>query len=204
MSPSSNLPQFGAIGIAARPGTDIWSTSTQGPHLYPLLHDERALSEETVASLYAATFIAAAVSAMFTGLLADRFGRRSACFAFCFIHSISSLTVLSTSLPVLALGRVLAGISLTLLWTVFESWMVTEFNVRGLESNVVSLSGMFRLMTTSNCLAAIFGGLLSHCIVLALGSRTTPFMVGILFESVAAGLMITDWVRRSFELHIPP
>lgn len=167
---------------------------TQGPHLYALLHDERGPSSQTVAFLYATTFVAAAMSAVFSGLLADRFGRRSACFAFCLIHALSSLTVLSSSLPVLVLGRVLAGAALTLLWTVFESWMVTEFNARGLESSSVSLSGMFRLMTTSNCLAAIFGGLLSHCIVLALGSRTTPFLVGILFEGTAAVLMMRNWV----------
>lgn len=169
--------------------------------MYTLLRDEKSLSEGTVAILYATTYASAAISALFTGFLADRYGRRAACLVFCACHSIACLTVLSTWLPIIFAGRVLAGIAFTLLWTVFESWMVTEWNARGLEGRddgadgeVLSLGSMFGLMTTSNCMAAIFGGVLGHCIVLVLGSRTTPFLVGIGLEAVAAILMLKNWV----------
>lgn len=151
----------------------------QGPYLYTLLRDEKALPESTVAALYATVYIAAAVSALGTGFLADRYGRRAACFCFCVIHSAACLTVLSQHLAVLIIGRILAGIALTLLWTVFESWMVTEYISRGFENSSVPLSSMFGIMTTSNCMAAILGGVLGHCMVLALGSRKDPFVAGI-------------------------
>lgn len=165
----------------------------QGPYLYTLLRDEKALPESTVAALYATVYIAAAVSALGTGFLADRYGRRAACFCFCIIHSVACLTVLSQNLAVLIIGRILAGIALTLLWTVFESWMVTEYISRGFEDSSVPLSSMFGIMTTSNCMAAILGGVLGHCMVLALGSRKDPFVAGITLEAAAAFLMWKTW-----------
>ncbi len=135
--------------------------------------------------MYVTGYIAAAVSALCTGFLADRYGRRSACLAFCFIHTVSCFSVLADNMVVLFAGRALAGVALTLLWTVFESWMVTEYNARGLEQSSIPLSRMFGLMTTSNCMAAILGGVLGHCIVLVLGSRTIPFVAGVVCEGSA-------------------
>ena len=129
--------------------------------------------------MYVTAYIGAALAALVTGFLADRFGRRAACLVFCAIHTLSCLSVLSNQLPVLYAGRALAGVALTLLWTVFESWMVTEYHARGLDRSALSLGGMFGLMTTSNCMAAILGGVVGHCIVLVLRSRTIPFVAGV-------------------------
>lgn len=156
-----------------------------GPYLYTLLRDDRGLPEPTVCALYATAYTSAAVSALVTGFLADRYGRRKACLAECAIHSAACLTVIfgGDSLPVLFLGRVLAGTALTLLWTVFESWMVTEWNARGLGGEDGSggggMSGMFGMMTTANCMTAIAGGVLGHGMVSVLGSKLWPFGTGI-------------------------
>ncbi|KAK2614683.1 hypothetical protein N8I77_001489 [Diaporthe amygdali] len=157
-----------------------------GPYLYALLRDDRRLPESVVVGLYATAYASAAISALGVGFLADRYGRRKACLAQCLIHSCACLTVVfgGDCLPVLFLGRVLAGTALTLLWTVFESWMVTEWNARGLDQNGVEggyggLSEMFGVMTTTNCMAAIVGGLFGHCMVSAIGSKIWPFWAGI-------------------------
>lgn len=93
-----------------------------GPYLWSLLRDEKALPESTVAALFATAYTSAAVSALGVGFLADRFGRRKACLVQCGFHVAACLTVMfgGDCLPVLFLGRVLAGVGLTLLWTVFE------------------------------------------------------------------------------------
>lgn len=154
-----------------------------GPYLYPLLRDDRGLPELIVCALYATAYTSAAISALVVGFLADRYGRRRACLAQCVIHSAACLTVIlgGTSLPILFIGRVLAGTGLTLLWTVFESWMVTEWNSRGLEGQkgAGSMSNMFGVMTTANCMTAIVGGILGHCMVSATGSKVWPFGMGI-------------------------
>lgn len=162
-----------------------------GPYLYALLRDDRGLPEPVVVGLYATAYTSAAVSALGAGFLADRFGRRRACLAQCLIHSCACLTVVfgGGCLPVLFLGRVLAGTGLTLLWTVFESWMVTEWSARGLDKSGAEgghggLSEMFGVMTTTNCMAAIVGGLFGHCMVSVMGSKTWPFWAGIVSPTV--------------------
>lgn len=162
-----------------------------GPYLYALLRDDRGLPEPVVIGLYATAYTSAAVSALGAGFLADRYGRRRACLAQCVIHSCACLTVVfgGDCLPVLFLGRVLAGTALTLLWTVFESWMVTEWNAKGLDRSGDDrghggLSEMFGVMTTTNCMAAIVGGLFGHCMVSVMGSKTWPFWAGIVSLSV--------------------
>lgn len=161
-----------------------------GPYLYTLLRDDRALPESVIVALYATAYTSAAVSATVTGFLADRYGRRRAGVAQCGVHSLACLSVIfgGDCLPVLFVGRVLAGTALTLLWTVFESWMVTEWNARGLgerngDKDWVEGGGglgkMFGLMTTANCMAAMGGGILGHCMVSVMGSKTWPFWAGI-------------------------
>lgn len=155
-----------------------------GPYLYPLLRDDKGLPESVVIGLYATAYTSAAVSATVTGFLADRYGRRRAGTAQCGIHVLACLMVIfgGDCLPVLFVGRVLAGTALTLLWTVFESWMVTEWKSRGLGRGLgegEGLGGMFGLMTTANCMAAMVGGVLGHCMVSVLGSKLWPFWAGI-------------------------
>lgn len=152
-----------------------------GPYLYPLLRNDKALPISIVVALYATAYTSAAISALGVGFLADRYGRRNACLAECIIHSLACLSVVlgSDSLPILFLGRVLAGVGLTLLWTVFESWMVTEWNARGLEGDGCEMSRMFGMMTTANCMTAIVGGVLGHCMVSFIGSKLWPFGAGI-------------------------
>lgn len=156
-----------------------------GPYLYPLLRDDKALPISVVVALYATAYASAAVAALGAGFLADRYGRRRACLAECVVHALACLSVVlgGDSLPVLFLGRVLAGVGLTLLWTVFESWMVTEWNARGLEKpgqgGEGELGRMFGMMTTANCMTAIVGGVLGHCMVSFVGSKLWPFGAGI-------------------------
>ncbi|KAI1308114.1 hypothetical protein F5Y03DRAFT_405319 [Xylaria venustula] len=171
----------------------IGSEWLQNPFMYSLFRTEKTLDEATVATLYSSTYLAAAVSALFTGYLTDRFGRRAACLAFCAIHSLAAVSVCFDELPILILGRVLGGIALTLLWTAFESWLVAEYNERGLAQSSLSLSALFGSMTTSKCITAIFAGVLGHCVVLALGSKIHPFILGVALDLCAAVLIIRTW-----------
>ncbi|KAI8623678.1 MFS general substrate transporter [Xylariaceae sp. FL1651] len=165
----------------------------QGPFMYSLFRNEKNLDEATVATLYISTYVAAAASAFFTGYLTDKFGRRTACLAFCGIHSLAAVSVCFDQVVVLIPGRVLGGVGLTLLWTAFESWMIAEYNDRGLPQSSFPLSSMFGIMTTYNCITAIVAGVLGHCVVLALGSKTDPFILSVALDLSAAILMIRTW-----------
>ncbi|RYP30980.1 hypothetical protein DL767_005987 [Monosporascus sp. MG133] len=172
----------------------------QSPYMYTLLRDEKGLPEPTVALLYTTSYTSAAATAFATGWLADHFGRRAACLAFCCVHALASASVLADALAVLFVGRAAAGVGIALLWTAFESWMVAEYNARGLGpggdgggGGGFRLSAMFGLMTTMNCITAILAGFLGHCVVLALGSKTDPFLVGMVLEVCAAVLILRTW-----------
>jgi MFS family permease len=95
---------------------------------------------------------------------------------------------------VLFLGRVLGGISTTLMYSVFESWMVTEYYVQNLDKSTLSLSSMFGLMTTLNSGTAILSGVIGESIVSYTETKTSPFMASIVCLALAAWAMQTYWV----------
>ncbi|KAI1415491.1 MFS general substrate transporter [Hypoxylon sp. FL1857] len=165
----------------------------QSPYIYSLLREEKAIEERGVATLYIATYVSAALSAFLTGYMADRFGRKRACLAFCGIHSLASISVKFDAMWILMTGRVLSGIGLNLLWTSFESWMVTEYNARALYQSSLPLSAMFGIMTKYNCITAIFAGSISYSIVLVSGSKSNPFVVGVCLDGAAALLILWTW-----------
>jgi MFS family permease len=84
---------------------------------------------------------------------------------------------MSDNIYMLFFGRVLGGISGTLLWSVFESWLVAEFNKLMLEETDASLSAIFSMMTTSNTCVAIVAGLIAEYLVRAAGTAKAPFLL---------------------------
>ncbi|KAJ8112101.1 hypothetical protein OPT61_g5447 [Boeremia exigua] len=157
----------------------------QGPYIYPIYKDEKGLTEEMVAFLFLIGFVSAGISASFAGTFADRYGRRTACLAYCILYSFSSFTLLADDIRVLFLGRVLGGICGTLLWSVFESWLVAEFNQLMIEDTSAVLSGIFSAMTILNSLVAICAGILAEWLVRSVGTAKAPFMASVGCLSVA-------------------
>jgi MFS family permease len=159
------------------------------------LSDEKGLVEEVVAALFMTGFLAGAVSASFTGNLADRYGRRLACLVFCVIYSLSCLTLLSDDIVILFIGRMLGGVSTTLMYSVFESWMVTEFNKQFPDEPGSTLSGIFSIMTTLNTVVAIIAGVLAEWVTDFTGTEKAPFMTAVACLMLAFAAINSQWVR---------
>lgn len=183
----------------------------QGPYIYPIykgehvlcvkgcdsadeLLDEKGLTEQTVAFLFMIGFVSAGISASFAGTFADRYGRKTACLAFCVIYALSCTTLFTDNLSILFLGRILGGISGTLLWSVFESWMVAEFNQLMLSDAEPILSGIFSTMTTANTCVAIAAGILAEWLVRSAGTAKAPFLASIACLAVAFVAISRFWV----------
>lgn len=103
--------------------------------------------------------------------------------------------MLSNDFLVLLVGRALGGLSTTLLFSVFETWMITEYHNRGLDNAGLDLSDIFGSMTTLSSVVAILAGVLGDFLVQYSASRTTPFLASIVCLAVAALLIWTRWVR---------
>ncbi|KAL8714306.1 MAG: hypothetical protein Q9220_001637 [cf. Caloplaca sp. 1 TL-2023] len=154
----------------------VWGADwLQGPFIYTLYKDEKKLPEETVATLFTTGFLAGAISAFFVGSLADRYGRRTACLVYCAITSLSCLSLVSNNISILFAGRALGGLGTTLMYTVFEAWMVTEYNQRAMARTSLKLSNIFGRMITLSSVVAVFAGLVVDKRVLTLGLTSCCF-----------------------------
>lgn len=168
-------------------------TRLQGPFLYSLYREEHGVSSALVSTLFTTGFVSGALSAYFTGTLADKHGRKRACLFFCGTYALSCILTMIPSLPLLFLGRVLGGISTSLLFSVFESWMVTDFHARKLASKGGDLSRTFGLMSTLNSVVAIVSGVFSEWIVSTAGTRKAPFAAAALLLGTASWVIATQW-----------
>lgn len=165
----------------------------QGPFLYSLYREEHGVSSGTVSTLFTTGFLSGAVSAYATGTLADRHGRRLACLVFCATYALSCALTMVPSLPLLFAGRILGGVGTSLLFSVFESWMVTDFHARELGEKGGDLSRTFGVMSTLNSVVAIASGVFSEWVVSVSGTRKAPFAAAVALLAVAGWVIATRW-----------
>jgi predicted MFS family arabinose efflux permease len=131
----------------------------------------------------------------FLELLSDQLqinsnGRKKLCLLFTLLYSTFCFIVMSKNFYILLFGRILSGISTSLLFSVFESWMVSEHYSRGFHQSL--LSDTFSLATYGNGLVAIFSGLLANWLVERFGV-TSPFLAAIGFFALAALVITFTW-----------
>lgn len=152
--------------------------------MYTLYKDEKMFPEATVAALFTTGFVTAGLSASFVGALADQYGRRTGCLTFCITYAASCISTLSDELWILFVGRALAGLSTTVLFAVFETWMVAEYHKRDL-SDCLSLGSMFSMSVTLSGLVAILAGVAGEVIVGWYETKTGPFIASAAFLALA-------------------
>ncbi|PSR99097.1 hypothetical protein BD289DRAFT_458671 [Coniella lustricola] len=170
----------------------------QGPFLYSLYRDEHNVAPSTVSALFTTGFISGAVSGYATGTLADKHGRKRACQFFCIVYALSCILTVApgSGLPLLFAGRVLGGIGTSLLFSVFESWMVTDFHTRELGKRGANLSRTFGVMSTLNSAVAIASGVSSEWMVDMAGTRKAPFVAAVVLLGVALWVISTTWAEN--------
>ncbi|KAN0119994.1 DUF791 domain containing protein [Hyaloscypha variabilis] len=173
----------------------------QGPYVYSLYKDQFGLKETIVAALFTTGFLSGGISGYFVGQFADRYGRKTACLVFCVTYSIACFSTLVPKLPVLFLGRVFGGLSTSMMYSAFESWMVTEYHRRGLEKAGTSLSSMFGVMTTLNSIVAILAGVFSEWLVQVTRTKRAPFMASAGLLMIAFWVILTCWTENYGDSH---
>ncbi len=133
----------------------------QGPYLFRLYEEYGYLHSE-IAALYITGFATSLTLGPMLGGLADRYGRKRMCLVFCATYSLACVCKFFSSYWVLMLGRVLGGVSTSLLFSSFESWMVSEHNRLGFPSDW--LPRTFSLATLVNGVAAVIAGVVANVV----------------------------------------
>lgn len=158
----------------------------QGTHLYVLYEGYGY----TVASLYSLGFLSGALTSPFTGPLVDKIGRRNSAVAYCVLEIAINLLEQYDNIYGLIFSRVVGGITTNLLFTVFESWLVTEHRKRGFSED--KLETILRDSVVASNLSAIASGCIAHYCALLYGP-TGPFSGAVTCTFVALILVATRW-----------
>lgn len=107
--------------------------------------------------------------------------------------------MLSDDIVILFVGRFAGGIATTLLFSVFDAWMISEYHSRGLSLSSLTLGNIFSYAATMSSMIAIFMGILGDVLVEHLGGRVWPFMGGVV-ACVAAAF----WIGFRWASILPP
>jgi len=137
----------------------MFSDWLQGPYVYAL-YESYGISPSDNAMLFVAGFGSSMVFGTVVGSMADKTGRRKSALLYCLIYIVSCLTKHVSMYTVLMMGRVAGGIATSLLFSVFESWLVCEHHERGYTSD--SLSETFSFAALWNSIAAISAGFVAQ------------------------------------------
>mmetsp|Transcript_16013 Transcript_16013/g.32827 ORF Transcript_16013/g.32827 Transcript_16013/m.32827 type:complete len:480 (+) Transcript_16013:212-1651(+) len=131
----------------------------QGPYVYAL-YDSYGFDQHDIAVLFVAGFGSSMIFGTFLGSFADRFGRKNFCLIYIASYILSCLTKHVNSYNWLMLGRLLGGVSTSLLYSVFDSWMINEHNARTFDQSW--LSDTFAMAIFGNSVVAILAGLVAN------------------------------------------
>ena len=102
----------------------------QGPYVYAL-YSMYNFSKLQIGQLFIAGFGSSMVFGIAIGSMTDRYGRKASCLAYCATYILSCMTKHYSSFLLLMIGRILGGISYSILFTSFDSWLIAEHNRRG-------------------------------------------------------------------------
>ena len=127
----------------------------QGPFVYAL-YQGYGIDREHNGYLFVGGFGASAVFGTIVGSLADKFGRRKFAILYCLIYFGHCATKHWGFFKVLMIGRILGGISTSLLFSVFDSWLVSESQREGFSGE--QLGNTFSLAYFGSSVAAIVAG----------------------------------------------
>ncbi|CAG7663056.1 unnamed protein product [Allacma fusca] len=170
----------------------LFSDWLQGPYVYKL-YSYYGYAQDEIAVLYITGFAASVTFGTATGPLADKFGRKKLSITFCLMYTLCCLSKLSPSYDILLAGRVLGGISTSILFSVFESWYIHEHTVVW-KYPLEWISITFSKATFFNGLLAIIAGVIAEVGAdwLDLGP-VAPFLTAIPFLVIASVWIYLTW-----------
>ena len=167
----------------------------QGPYVYAL-YKHYGYSTGDIGKLFIAGFGSSMIFGTIVGSLADRYGRKLAGLTYVATYIASCITKHWSDYGVLMLGRFFGGIATSLLFTAFESWLVSEHFARNYDPEW--LNGTFsKAIFIGNGLVSIVAGLLANYLVtdMELGP-VAPFDAAATFLAIGGVIIFLTWTEN--------
>jgi MFS family permease len=161
----------------------------QGPHVYAL-YESYHMSKHEIELLFIAGFGSSLLFGTFVGSFADKYGRRFNCILYGVLYSIGCVTKHFNNFHILMFGRFLAGISTSILYSAFESWLVYEHKQRGFDEE--SLGNLFANAYFGNSVVAILAGVVAQFVANYFG-YVAPFDTSLLVLACMTIFMVMNW-----------
>lgn len=170
----------------------------QGPYVYAL-YQHYGYQVADIGRLFIAGFGSSMVFGTIAGTLADRHGRKVFALLYIVTYTLSCATKHWSEYNVLMLGRVFGGIATSLLFSVFESWLVAEHMKRGYAEDWLG-DTFSKAVQLGNGLVAIAAGLLANFLVeyLQLGF-VAPFDAAAMLLAIGGAIIMWSWPENHGE-----
>jgi MFS family permease len=150
----------------------------QGTNMYTLYSSYGV----NISALFITGFTSSLIFGTVIGLFVDRWGRRFSCIVYLLIEIVVNICEHYNNFPLLLTSRIAGGVSTSLLFSAFESWMVSEHRALGFPEEW--LADTFSWASFGNGLSAIAAGLLAQVCQDAFG-EIGPFQAAIAFTILA-------------------
>lgn len=157
----------------------------QGTNMYTLYSSYGV----NISALFITGFSSSLIFGTFIGIFVDKWGRRFSCVLYLLLEIVINLCEHLNNFEVLLVSRVLGGVSTSLLFSAFESWMVSEHRALGFPEEW--LADTFSWASFGNGISAIVAGILAQVCADARG-EIGPFQAAIFF-TVLALLPVLTW-----------
>lgn len=164
----------------------------QGPYLFQLYH-EYGFVDPYIGIIYVCGFVSSIFFGTYTGLVADKIGRKKVCVGFTILYSLCCLTKVSRNFFVLCIGRILGGVSTSLLFSSFDAWYLYE-HIENHQFPSEWLDVTFSKATFYNSIIAISAGFIANFLSEWLHfGPVSPFLFAIPFLAIAGILIQSTW-----------
>ncbi len=161
----------------------------QGPYVYRL-YEHYGFTREDNGVLFIAGFGSSLVFGTWAGPMADKYGRKLNCILYGVTYILSCMTKHFPNFKILMVGRLLGGFATSILWSAFESWMVSEHLSR---FDAGWVGGTFSYMHTFNGIVAILSGFVAQWSVDFFEHPVAPFDMSALFLLIGSGFIWFSW-----------
>jgi len=160
----------------------------QAPYLYKL-YSFYGFIDTQIAIIYVCGFVSSVIFGTYAGFLVDAWGRKKLCMLFTVLYSICCITKLSRTFSVLLAGRIIGGMSTSLLFSSFDSWYTHE-HLQTNEFPPEWIQVTFSKASSVNSIIAITAGIIASVLSDFFGfGPVAPFVLAVPFL-VLAGIII--------------